>query len=116
MAKAVFTKADRKSVWIDQIKTARYMADKAAENVEDGGTCNFDKALVKKEKWFTYAEMIEMFNECGLPAEKASGFDKGYVAIPHFVGQADRNLAWARAFAGSLEEQGFTTSMYYQID
>lgn len=45
-----------------------------------------------------------------------TGCDRGYVGIPHFEGSANRNTLWAKAFASGLAEQGFTTSMYYQID
>ena len=44
------TKTERKEAWIDQIKTAKYMANEAIEeNPSDGGTCNFDEAMIKKK-------------------------------------------------------------------
>ena len=47
------TKAERKEVWIDQIKTAIFAAGNAVKyNPEDNGTCNFDSAMVKKRKRF----------------------------------------------------------------
>ena len=111
------TKAERKEVWIDQIKTAIYLADKAlAENPEDGGTCNFDAAMIKKETAFTYQETIDMFKKCGLNAYKMSGFNKGWIKIQGKGGQANSRTRWAKAFKNALEEQGFETSMYYQCD
>lgn len=113
----MITKAERKEVWIDQIKTAIHIADKAlAENPEDGGSCNFDSAMIKKEKWFTYDETIAMFKECGLLAYKMSGFYKGFIQVWGKGGQANSRTRWAKAFAKALEEQGFETSMYYQLD
>lgn len=64
-------KTERKEVWIDQIKTAKIMADEViAENPSDNGTCNFDRAMIKKEKWFTYDETIAIFAKCGVSASK----------------------------------------------
>ena len=108
------TKIERKEVWIDQIKTAKYMANKAIEeNSSDGGTCNFDEAMLKKEKWFTYAETIQMFKECGLSARK---YKNGWLLVGGIHGQAEKNTLWAKTFAYWLKEQGFETSMYYQMD
>lgn len=118
------TKADMKNeirtIWIDQIKTAINKADKAVVNCEDDGTCNFDMVMVRKEKTFTYDEMIEIFQSCGINgACKASEYSRyytGLIALPCFHGQAERNTRWAEAFRDGLQEQGFETSMYYQCD
>ena len=115
MTKAM--KNEIKEIWIDQIKTAIYAANQAVKfNSEDNGTCNFDMCMVQRESKFTYQETIEIFKECGLPARKMGGYDKGYIGIPNFEGQANRNTRWAEAFAKSLKRQGFKTSMYYQVD
>ena len=42
-------KAGIRHIWIDQIKTAIYGADKAIENCADDGTCNFDMVMIEKE-------------------------------------------------------------------
>ena len=113
----MMTKVERKEVWIDQIKTAIFAAGNAVKyNPEDSGTCNFDSAMVKKEKGFTYDETIAMFKECGLYAYKGSGWNKGWIIIPGNYGQANARTRWAEAFKKSLERQGFETSMYYQCD
>ena len=110
-------KAEIKKIWIDQIKTAVHEANNAVElNPNDDGTCNFDMCLVKRERRFTYQETIGMFKECGLPARKMGGYNSGYVGVPHYVGQAEKNTRWAKNFAESLNRQGFQTSMYYQVD
>ena len=72
--------------------------------------------MIKKEAAFTYQETIDMFKECGLRAYKMSGFYKGRILIDGKGGQADSRTRWAEAFKNALEEQGFKTSMYYQMD
>lgn len=113
----MITKAERKEVWIDQIKTAIFAAGNAVKyNPEDGGTCNFDSVMIKKEKGFTYDETIAMFKECGLYAYKGSGWNKEWIIIPGNCGQANARTRWAEALKKSLKRQGFETSMYYQCD
>lgn len=112
-------KADIKHIWQDQIRTAIYYANEAAKNADDNGSCNFDMAMIYKEKHFTYAETIEIFRVCGINACKATDYSRfytGLVALPNYVGQANRNTVWAETFAKWLKEQGFKTSMYYQCD
>lgn len=110
-------KADIRPIWIDQIKTAIRIADKAlAENSEDGGTCNFDRAMVKRESLFSYQETIDIFKECGLNADRMYGHYKGWIDIEGKGGIANSRTRWAKAFAESLKRQGFETSMYYQVD
>lgn len=113
----MITKAERKVIWIDQIDTAIFFANKAlVENPEDGGTCNFDAAMVKKEKGFTYDETIAVFKKCGLYAYKGSGWNKGWIIIGTPYGQANARTRWSEAFAKTLSFKGFETSMYYQCD
>lgn len=112
------TKADRISVFKDQISEAKWLANEAIRlNPDDGGTANFDCALVKLEKGFTYAEFCKVFEDMGLHTSKGSGYDKGYIHVMNYsAGEGNRNTLWARTFAKSLEEGGFKTSMYYQVD
>lgn len=108
-----------KEIWIDQIKTAINEANKAIENCKDDGTCNFDMVMIKKESTFTYAETIELFKESGINADKMSEWGRGWtgwIGLPNYVGQAERNTKWAETFGNALKEQGFETSMYYQCD
>ena len=107
------TKAERKEVWIDQIKTAIGQADKSIIGVADDGTCNFDMVVIEKERFFTYAETIELFKNLGISAYKMSA---GYIGLPHFMGQANRNTTWVKSFEYWLKEQGFKTSIHYQMD
>ena len=108
------TKAERKEVWIDQIKTAVAMANEAIrENPSDDGTCNLDRAMIKKEKCFTYDETIAIFEECGVSASK---YRTGWLLVGNLNGQAEKNTRWQKTFKYWLEEQGFKTSMYYQAD
>lgn len=109
------SKSERRSCWEDSICEAIYEADEADKiDSSDEGTCNFDCAMVKKEKWFTYDETIEMFKKYGCFADKAS--EKGWLLVGKSIGQADRQTRWHKKFAKVLAENGFTTSMYYQMD
>ena len=117
------TKAEKtiiREIWIDQIKIAKNYADNAIIGIEDNGTCNFDMVLIEKESAFTYAETIEIFQECGIKgacnANEYSRYYNGYIALPCYHGQAEKNTKWAESFRDSLKEQGFKTSMYYQCD
>lgn len=102
-----------REIWIDQIKTAKNCADNAIIGSEDNGTCNFDEAMIEKEKTFTYDETIQIFKDCGLSASK---YKNGYLLVGGYHGQAEKNTLWAKTFSKSLGEQGFKTSMYYQCD
>lgn len=94
------TKSERKEMLKEQILQAKRNADLAARASDDGGTCNFDMALVKKEPCLTYGETIALFMECGIRnPEKMSGIHGGYIGLPHCVGQANRNTVWAETFA-----------------
>lgn len=113
----MITKAERKEVWIDQIKTAIFAANNAVKyNPEDNGICNSDSTMVKKEKGFTYDETIAMFKECGLYVYRGSDRNKGWIIIYTPYGRANAHTRWAEAFEKSLKRQGFETSMYYQCD
>jgi hypothetical protein len=108
------TKEERKACWIDGISEAFYMANKAIEeNPDDSGTCNMDYCTIKKEKYFTYAETIAMFEQFGLRARKEG---TGYIAIWNFCGQADRNTRWVKTFVKYLNENGFKAYIEYRID
>lgn len=107
-------KKDVREILIDQIKTAKAMADaEILKNPEDDGTCNFDRCLFQKEKGWTYSEMEQMFEECGL---RCSKHKSGWLSVDCFYGQADKNTRWHKTFKYWLEEQGFKCSMYYQMD
>lgn len=40
----------------------------------------------------------------------------GWLLVGNINGQAEKNTRWQKTFKMWLEEQGFETSMYYQID
>lgn len=112
-------KEDIRKIWVDQIRTAMAKAYAVAGNCEDNGTCNFDMCMIEKEKCFTYDETIAIFKECGINACRGSEYSRyysGYIALPNYFGQAERNTKWAETFRDGLKEQGFKTSMYYQCD
>lgn len=102
-----------KLIWQDSIRYAKRMADEAIRNIDDNGSCNLDETMVKVEKIFSAEKTIEIFKECGIPAEKHS---RGWLLVGGFHGQAWRNTAWHRKFAEILEEECFTTSIHYVMD
>lgn len=111
------TKQERKEMWKEQILQAKRNADLAASVSDDGGACNFDMALVRKEPCLTYGETVALFRECGIRnPERMMGIHGGYIGLPHHAGQANRNTVWAETFARTLAENGFHTTVYYQID
>lgn len=112
-------KAEFRNIWLDQIKTAIKEANEAVENCKDNGTCNFDMVMIKKESMFTYAETIAIFKEYGIDADKMSKWGRGWrgwIGLPNYVGQAEKNTKWTETFKDCLERAGFETSMYYQCD
>ena len=106
-------KENAKAIWQDSIRYAKCTADRAIAGIEDNGTCNFDETMVKVEKIFSADETIAIFKECGIPASKRRD---GWLLVGGFHGQAWRNTAWHKKFAEILEDECFTTSIYYQMD
>lgn len=107
------TKAERRACFLEGAQDARYQAYEAIENCADDGTCNFDMCIFRKEKFFTEAEYAEIFADAGLSIRK---YAKGWFCVNEFHGMAWRNTAFDRTLARVLKENGYETSMHYQID
>lgn len=107
------TKAERYNCFLDGAYDARYQAYDAIENCADDGTCNFDMCIFKKERFFTYGEYVEMFAKAGLKVRK---YSTGWLCVCEFHGQAERNTVFHKTLAKVLAENGYTTSMHYQMD
>lgn len=95
-------------------------ANKAAYDVvgyEDGGTCNFDCALIKLPKLTTEEEKI-IGDLSGVNIkDKSYGIWKQYRfvrTVSH--GQAAMRTRMAEATRDSLKEDGYDCAMYYQMD
>ncbi len=118
MNKKAEMKEIRKDDWIKKILKAKEIADKAIiDNPSDElPCCNLDSAMVKKEECFTYAETIQIFKECGIPAFRLYGLYRGWFLVGECHGVAERNTLWAKTFAQQLGKQGFKTSVWYQLD
>ena len=111
--KSTITKSERRACFLDGALDARYSAYEAIENCEDNGTCNFDMCLIKKEPYFNYAEYEQIFAEAGLKVRKHSA---GWLCVCEYHGQAEKNTVFHKTLARVLEENGYETSMHYQMD
>lgn len=81
-------------------------------NVNDGGSCNFDQAVLGVRLTKKQAETLPVrLEKCNY------GFWKGwwFVHTPLY-GQAMRRTAMAEAAAKSLSESGYDASVYYMLD
>lgn len=107
------TKAEIRACFLDGAIGARYSAYEAIENCEDNGTCNFDMCIFKKEPYFTYAEYVQIFAEAGLKVRK---YSTGWLCVNEIHGQANRNTVFHRTLAKELAENGYKTSIHYQMD
>ena len=107
------TKSERRACFLDGALDARYSAYEAIENCEDNGTCNFDMCLFKKEPWFTYAEYEQIFADAGLKVRK---YSTGWLCVAEFHGQAEKNTKFHLTLALVLGDNGYETSMHYQMD
>jgi hypothetical protein len=109
-------KSEKVNKLIETIKRA----NKAAlliDNEEDGGTCNFDTAIIKLDRW-REEEIQQVSKETGIRiGERLSGWHKGFrFVFTEMYGQANRRTRMAEAAYKSLEKDGFEVSMYYQAD
>ncbi len=98
---------------------AKEAARAAGENIDDGGTCNFDNpAMVfdRKER----AEAEKAIADAGLHSyEWDFASDKKRVALVisgMTAGQGQCRTTMAEAFQASMKAQGFKCGMYYQMD
>lgn len=81
--------------------------------VDDGGSCNFDTAVIKLRG-------IRAREAEQLPVRLSkitSGYWKGwYFVFGELWGQGNRRTAMAEAMAKSLENDGYESAVYYQLD
>ncbi len=105
----------------EQIAAALKEAATAATNArtdDDGGTCNFDAAVLNCKGW--RQDKIDQINSLcgGLISDKLSSkYWKNYrrLKLPS-DGQAVCRTRMAEAGANKLKELGINASVYYQMD
>lgn len=99
---------------------AAKIAAEAHRNDDDGGTCNFDTALLRKPDGITKAEFTAIIEGNGLRANYdnyRNSFGKGYYHITGYqAGQGDRRTNMAEAFSSALKTAGFDSMVWYQMD
>ena len=89
------------------IQAALAEGRKAADAVEDRGTCNMDRATL----------YLPGTREASLKAAGISGYKLGRVfALGAVYGQADKNTAGVKAVADYLSARGYDASVWYQMD
>ena len=106
---------------VEKLREALCFARSAANtcnDVEDGGTCNFDHPILMKSEDLTDNEIELAFNLADIKFDKeTSGMWKDcYHILGVCEGQGSRRTEMAEQFADALIECGFTATVYYQMD
>ena len=83
------------------------------ENIEDGGTCNFDSPIIHLEK--ADKKQLAMMDFEVSPIGGRGWKDWYFVNIP-LSGQGARRTKMAEAAAESLKADGYDAMVYYQMD
>lgn len=114
------TKAEKaKNTLIEALKSARAEAEKHI-NDEDGGTCNFDTALLKRPDGITKAAFAEAIEAAGLRCSydnsRTSAGQGFYHIYGYQSGQGERRTAMAETFAKWMKAYGYSADVYYQMD
>lgn len=89
-------------------------AEEVIKDVDDNqGSSNFDKCMVMKPVTVTCKEFESILSDLDIDFEKMSG---KYYKIGSSHGQGYKNTVYAKTLASSLKDEGYTTSVYYQLD
>ena len=103
----------------DKLVEALQAAAKAAEDAaqcEDGGTCNFDTAVLRLPG-VRETKVQEAAQRAGVRLEKIEFLGRpGYFVFVGFAGQANRRTRQAEATAKALKSHGFRVAMWYHAD
>jgi hypothetical protein len=110
-------KLDKKKL-VEDLKAAKAAAELVAMRSDDGGTCNFDSAMLDV-KGARERDVMEAIEEAGLHGYRHSGgwMWKGMYSLSAPVfGQGNCRTVQAEKMALELRERGWKTSVYYQMD
>lgn len=99
----------------EDLKTALKAAMKAAEGIDDGGTCNLDACAVTLPRW-RESLVKQAAKEAGTHCFIWNCYGKSFVFNPPSVGQANRNSAAAEAMTRTMTELGYSAIDYCQMD
>jgi len=89
------------------VREARKLGQAAADQVDDGGTCNMDTVTL-----YLPGTRITSVTAAGIDAYKLTA----YIALRCSFGQANKNTAGVRAVADYLKSKGHPASVWYQMD
>ena len=84
------------------------------QNIEDGGTCNFDTPMIVLPSEWRDADVNKAFMSTGLRPYKVE--KNVYHVFDACHGQGSRRTAMAEAFRDCMRELGYTSYVYYQMD
>lgn len=104
--------------WVDALKAANQAAIAAAENKEDGGTCNLDTVIIDFTGWRKPdIAMLKQKSGIDIGDKMESGIFKGYrfVWTAH-EGQANLRTRMVVAAYNVLHEAGLPATVWYQMD
>lgn len=100
----------------EDLKCAALVAKEVAEKTDDGGTCNFDAAVLYLKGW-NEEKVKQAANAAGVGCSTWTLFGvKQYVFSPSVRAQANARTEAAEAMKDVLAEKGYEASMYYQMD
>ena len=105
------------SVKIRSLKYALELAKAEAlklQNVEDGGTCNFDTPMIVLTSDWKDSDVHKVFRATGLRPYKVE--KNVYHVLGAVEGQGFRRTAMAEAFKDCLRNLGYSSYVYYQMD
>ena len=93
---------------------ARALAETA--DVDDGGTCNFDSPTLMLPRWVK-AYVREAARIAGVGAFQTKTWGSTFwVICPRVPAQANRRTVCAERMSQLLNEKGYESYMYYQMD
>lgn len=100
------------------LKAAHAAGLAAAATIDDGGTCNFDSAVLAFESKAERRLAEAVITMAGGHCFEWKGFRKvlGLVVSLGAPGQGFKHTKYAEAFEKYLEAKGWPTTMYYQMD
>ncbi len=100
----------------DDLKAALVAAKEAAENVDDGGTCNCDAAALFLPRW-NESLVEQAAKEAGTSVFSWRIFGgRRFVFNPYVQGQARKREHAAEAMTASLAAAGYSAFCYQQAD
>lgn len=102
----------------EDLRSAAQLAQAAADQVDDAGTCNLDGVFLRLPR-VRESRVMEAVSAAGLHAtkwERHGYYGTGYYVGPPVRGQANKRAAAATAMYECLRAAGWGVSQYQQMD